>query len=110
MPEVEGQSSRANGVSLAAGQAWILGKPFINRIRAIYDCILYNKTSRNHFVGWVERSATHRRLDLESAPRTRILVLTGGLGRNDARHPVRRDGGLRFAPTGIKLSHLAGFQ
>ncbi len=28
-------------------------------------------------VGWVERSATHRRLDLEGAPRTRILVLTG---------------------------------
>ncbi len=45
-------------------------------------------------VGWMERIATRRRVDFEGAPRTLILVLTGDLGRNDTRHPIRSDGAL----------------
>ncbi len=63
-------------------------------LKAVIDGTAYKKTTRKLAVGWVERSATRRRLDLEGASRTLILVLTGDLGRNDARHPLRSDDGL----------------
>ncbi len=61
--------------------------------RAVNDCIEYKKTPMKFAVGRLERSSTRRRLDLEGAPRTRILVLTGDLCKNDARHLIRSDGG-----------------